>query len=113
MRLPLDEKICDFDGNELPFKGKPLTLRAAIVDSLASTYADERALPNEEKVKRYKLAKKVHNAKPTAEFTIEQTALMKDFVGKNFTPLIVGACFELIEAGCNATLDAPQPMEAE
>lgn len=114
MKLPLDEKIRDFENNEMPFKGGILTLRRAITDSLSASFQDERALSSDEKVKRYKIAKKVHHAKTGTEFTVEQVAVMKELVGKNFSPLVVGTCFELIEGGepCEAPAPGPAPVQA-
>jgi len=74
---------------------KPLLLRDVCQDALLATYADEKELNGEAKVKRWLIALKCNDL--AANFTVEEVAEIKRLLAKGFGPLVVGRAYELLE----------------
>jgi len=70
------------------------TLRMAMVNAILSPVEKESGT---EKVKKYELAKKIHNATDEVELSAEETTLIKGRVGEVFPVIIVGQVFDLLE----------------
>jgi hypothetical protein len=81
-------------GKSPEFEG--MTLKDVMVNSLLGEYEGEK-LTGEDKLKRYKLAMKVQDAKAEAELTTTEIAEIKELIGKSWSPLISGQAWELIE----------------
>lgn len=77
--------------------GKVLTLGdAAAIAMLAPDAQNAPQTPGDEKVKRFQLALKVHDAKDV-KLTAEETTLIKAQIAKVYPPLIVGRSWELLD----------------
>lgn len=113
MNLKLDKTLIGINGSELIGDGgKPLTLRSVIEQSLLASYNDEvLVLSPDEKNKRFKLARKVHNAKPETFFAVESVAMIKKLIGKGYGPEVVGTAYELIEGVTDDEDGEPKPAK--
>ena len=104
------QPILGLDGSPLPNavgKAAPLTLEQIAEDALLANYADEqgagpttRPISGDEKVKRYALALKIHDAPNKADvaLTIDEAKLLKDLIGKAYGPAVVGPAWHMLEA---------------
>lgn len=106
----LDEKVCDLDGKPFELAGAPLTLRKAITVSLSAQFPEDANLSMEDKIKRYRLARRTHHAKAWTSFPAEDIATMKRLISKNFNPLVTGTCCDMIE-GTSEPLPSDEPPE--
>lgn len=77
---------------------RPITLAGIAVNALLAQHEDERALAGADKVKRYKLAQKIHDAAGEMDVTAEDVALLKTLIGKTYPPLLVGLAWQILEA---------------
>lgn len=77
---------------------RPITLAGIAVNALLAQHEDERALAGADKVKRYKLAQKIHDSTGEIEIMSEEVALLKTLIGKTYPPLLVGLAWGLLEA---------------
>ncbi len=78
--------------------GKPLTLSSIAVEALQAQFDDERQLSGDDKLKRWKLAVKVHGAAEPVELSAEDIALIKRLVGKAYSAAVVGPAFLALES---------------
>jgi hypothetical protein len=98
--LDFTAPITQLDGT--PFTdqaGKPLatTLGTIAETALLASYPDEQAtITGEDKVKRFVLATKIHEAKGAA-LTADEVALIKKLIGKSYNALIVGKSWQLLD----------------
>ncbi len=97
MNLKFDVEILNLEGKPLVGPDqKPLTLKKAAVDALLALYPDEQTLSGEEKMKRYRIAKKI-TIGTEKDWTVEEIALVKKLIAKNYSSLLVGPAWELLE----------------
>lgn len=89
---PIKENIQDESG----IKKVPLQLWKVCTDSLLAVFQDERNVTGEDKVKRWKLAQKIHEAKEV-DLESEEISLIKSLIAKSYSPAIVGPAFQLLE----------------
>jgi len=68
------------------------TVRAAIVNSVLAPVQKESGI---EKVKKYELAKRIYT-NDEVDLDEMDIKLIKDCVGENFAPIVVGQIFELL-----------------
>lgn len=79
-----------------PEELEDLTLKDVIVNALLGEFEGEK-LSGEEKLKRYKLAISIQEAKVEAQLSTTEIAEIKDLIGKSWSPLVSGQAWELIE----------------
>lgn len=72
-----------------------MTLARAAMNALLADYRDEK-LSGQEKAKRYSLACLLVNEGPI-DLEVEQCALIKEVIGKAYSPLVVGPAYALLE----------------
>jgi len=72
------------------------TLGAVCIGALMGVYGDEQALSGDEKFKRYKLAERI-SAGGVQEVSVEDVALLKKLIGKNWPPAVLGPAYEALE----------------
>ena len=70
------------------------TLRMAMVNAVLSPIEKESGM---DKVKKFNLAKKIHDAESEVDLTVEEVSLVKERIGEVFPVLIVGQVFNLLE----------------
>lgn len=93
----LDQKNKEI--KEVDNKGKEtadvMTLQSISETALLATFADERDLSAEDKVKRYKLFNKINSM--NWELKAKEVELLKLCLGKMAGPLVVGRAYDIIE----------------
>lgn len=82
--------------NEVKFK-RPMTLAHAAVTALQIAFPDEKP-ELVEKMRRFKLAQRIHDAPGPVDVDAEEVALIKALIVKIYPPLVVGRSVELLEA---------------
>lgn len=90
--------IVDYDGQ--PVKddtGKTTTLGRVAMISLGSRYQEDTNASTDEIYKRGQLAAKVYEAKAPVDLTVEEVALIKRFIAKSQSPLIVAKVFPMLD----------------
>lgn len=99
MKLDLTHELRTLDGDVLKdSKEKPLTLRSIFIMALLDP-EQSKPLTGEEKLERHTFAVEIKSAKRYFEFDINQSKLLKDLVGKIYTPLLVGQVWPILEKG--------------
>lgn len=108
MKIDMSAVLTDLDGKpifEADAQGqpttKPLTLRIACRGALLSPLRGDDALTGEQKANFFALALLVGQDAP--ELKIEQVATLKERIGKGYSPLIVGRCYELLDPPSGAS----------
>ena len=76
MLIAMDQVIHDIKNQAVTDNGKEFTLGDACVKALSLPFPDEQNLSGEEKVKRFKLALKIHDI-ANAELSDQDDALLK------------------------------------
>ncbi|HET6494347.1 MAG TPA: hypothetical protein VFH61_03160 [Thermoleophilia bacterium] len=71
---------------------KELTLRAVSVNALLT---NEQGNDGDEKARRWRLAMQLHEGEN--ELTIKEASLIKKQIGKNYSPIIVGQAYDLLD----------------
>lgn len=90
--------IKQLDGSVMRTDDKQvLTLDTVVENALLASYPDEQTLSGEEKVKRFKLAVRIHDQRKDPTLTADETALIKKLVAKAYNPLVVGQAWTLLD----------------
>ena len=98
-----DEETTDKDGKKTTKKHPPWTLRHISENVLLLPDMDKDGNPKEmtgdEKCKRYDLAMRIHKAtaKDMADLQAEEIALLKKLIDRNYSTLIVGQAFKILD----------------
>jgi len=69
------------------------TVKTAIVNAVLAPVQNEKGV---DKVKKYELAKRIY-AKDEVDLNEDDIKLIKDAVGENFAPIVVGQIYELLK----------------
>ena len=69
------------------------TVRMAMVNSILAPVDKESGI---DKVKKYELAKRIY-ANDEVDLNEDEIKLIKDTVGSNFAPIVVGQIFEMLK----------------
>lgn len=97
MKIVIGKKLTDLEGNIVKDPhGKEATVRGAVIEALLAVYKDESDLSGETKLSRWVLAKKLHE-QDEVDLTIREANIIKELVGRAYSPLIVGQIWELLE----------------
>jgi hypothetical protein len=92
----LNERILNTDDQPILRENGQLRLRDVIDNSiLAPLEGDDE----KKKYERWEIYKLIKNAGSEVSLTAEQISTIKKAIGKLQPPLILGQCFELLEAG--------------
>jgi hypothetical protein len=94
MNINPEQKLTDIKGEELKDKDKSVYAKDIMVNALLVN--DEKA-EGTDKMERFLLAKKVSQATNEISLKAEEIVLIKEMVGKVYSPLIVGQIYELLE----------------
>lgn len=91
MRFDLSGEIKDINGNSLK---EPKTIKEIIVDAVLSTEENEKGATKYEK---YKLATRINESETgEVDLSAEDVVLIKDMIGKNYVPLVVGQIYNIL-----------------
>ena len=79
--------------------GKTMNTTLAIVaeNALLASYQDEQNLSGEDKVKRFVLARKIHENEKNVELTADEITLIKKLIAKSYNPLITGESWRILD----------------
>ncbi|MBW7990046.1 MAG: hypothetical protein FVQ84_08535 [Planctomycetes bacterium] len=99
MRYGLDIIILQFDGKQLnDVDGSTLTLKKVCVNALLAQAPDQNKMKGEEKIERYNLAKRVHEADEGITLTQEECVLIKEQVATLYNNnLVIGRLSEVLK----------------
>lgn len=104
MRFDLSKILLERNGEAV--KGpeeKPLTVNGAVVIAL-DILASQEKLSGEEKVKRFKLACRIHGEVLPIELSPEEVTLIRKLVNEAFpSPLVVGQVWEELEKSVDSS----------
>lgn len=124
MQVNFEQTINDFDGEPIPYmrpgpqpntvmpvldkdgKPQPLTLRLVSINSLMQL---ERDIDGAEKCKRDQLAGNIYQSKGVVELEVEDVALLKKLIDKNYQhPRVVSAAWQMLDPSPGSTEDKPK-----
>jgi len=88
-------------------KGEPMSFKFIVANALLGHYQDEQNLDGAEKLKRWQLAKRVHESDEVVDLTAEEIVLVKTLVAKAFVTPVCAQVWELLEGAA-----APTPLRA-
>lgn len=78
-----------------------LKLKHICIDALLNPEVDEKGNPvnvvGTKKFDRWELAAKIHNSNGIIELSSDDKDLLKDLIGKGYSPIIVGQAWEALE----------------
>lgn len=93
MKLKIDVLLVGTDGIS-PLPNSP-TLKDVCINSLIAPQQED---DEKKKFEKYEIYKKIRDVEEEVELKIEELALIKRVIGKIQPTLIMGQCFELIDA---------------
>ena len=89
-------KLKGIDGEELPTnRGTVMTFREVAITSLLTPLEGD---DDKKKFEKWETYKKLRDSKDEVDLTIDDLGLIKKSIGKFQPPLIMGQCWELLEA---------------
>lgn len=99
MKIKVNQKLKNLDGEVLKETGPgdklvDVDLKLIIVNALLIPIQEDKGI---DKMKKYELAKMIHNSKVNVDLTAEDISFIKKQVGDNYSPLVVGQMFEILE----------------
>ena len=92
----LDRQL-DANGHIKEGSEKPLTLRRVATQALISAN-DAGKITGDVKAKRYDLAMRLIKG-GVQDITVEEASMLKELIGNNYAPLVVGQAYKIIEQG--------------
>lgn len=93
--------------------GKNVTLKSVSVNALYSMLEDEKKLSGEDKVKRHIIAEKIYKSTGAIDIKAKEIVLLKELIGKIYSPLIVARSYELLEKEEEDGTNQPDSTEKE
>lgn len=97
MKINVNEELTSLDGSILiDESGKPLTVKNVLTISLISPTPNE-SLSGDEKYAHYDLSKRVHEAEPDLNVTVDEAVILKKRVGLFYGALVYGRIVDIIE----------------
>ena len=98
MKYNLNKSLIAFNGIEIKddATGKPADLRATL--ERVCLNCDPRIhASGEEKIKIYRLLKRIHDAADDVEFSSEEVTLLKTLAAEVYTLAVMGPLYEILE----------------
>lgn len=98
MKVDFTKKFCNLNGEVLKDANsqREVTLGEVCVEALLST-DKENPISGTDKLERYNLALEIHTGKKET-LSAEEIVLLKDLLGKLYTPIIVGQAFPMLDS---------------
>lgn len=98
MKIDVTKTLTNLDGavmkDMVDGEAVDATLRMAMVNAILSPVEKESGM---DKVKKFNLAERIHDAVDDVDLTVEEVSLIKERVGVVFSSLIVGQVWKLLE----------------
>lgn len=101
MLVDFSQPICDLSGQPVhpdPKSEAVMTLASVAVNSILMPRQSDANLSGEDKVKRFKLAKRIHDANEPLEINIEEAALLKSLIADSHTTLVASQALLAIDS---------------
>ena len=97
MKIDFTKKFTNFVGEVLTeaTSKREMTLGEVCIEALLAVDKSE-TLDGMEKVRRYNLAQDIYSGKKDS-LTSEDIVLLKELIGKYYTPIVVGQAFPLLD----------------
>ena len=97
MKINVDEKLKTLDGQTMmdnDGKGNAVeaSLKTLLVNAVLAPANEDKGV---DKVRKYELAKMIFKG-GEVDLTPEDIILIKEQVGNNFAPIVVGQCYEML-----------------
>lgn len=90
--------ITNLDGTVMRDQDKNIiNLGTVAENALLANYPDEANLPGEEKMRRFTLARKIHDQRKDPALSAEEVALVKKLIAKAYSPLITGEAWQMLD----------------
>lgn len=96
MKIKNESYFVTTDNVIITINEQPLTMKDVIIKALLATYSNED-IDGNEKNRRYKIAMKVKNSEEYSELLIEEVVIIKELIGKFWSPIVVGQAYSLLE----------------
>lgn len=106
MKIDIAQPIRDLENT--PIEG--VTFRTVACLALTNSLPGDERLTDNQKLTMFALALRIQKDFMPLDFKIEELALIKERIGRGFSVVVVGRCYEIIEA---ADKPAPSPFEGE
>jgi hypothetical protein len=98
MKVDFTKILTTLSGEPLIVNGASMTLALTATEGLlAAPKSGEKPLAATAALKRYELAKRIHDAREAIDITTEEASDIKNAVAVVWTPLVVGQACALIE----------------
>lgn len=100
MKIDFSAPILDLKGEPLTEGDVPVTLGKLAVDALMATMivkGEAEQLDGNAKVRNFLLASRIFEADAPIDVNLEDANLIKERIGRAFTPLAVGRAWKLLE----------------
>ena len=96
MKIDFTKKFTNFNGEVLKdaTSGKEMSLGEVCIEALLAIDKNEN-IDGVERVRRYNLASEIYKNKDT--LAAEEVVLLKELIGKYYTPIIVGQAFPILD----------------
>ena len=100
MFVAFSKAICDLAGNPVkpdPNSDSVMRLSSVAVNGILMPRQSDANLSGEDKVKRFKLAKRIHDASEPLDISVEDAALLKALIADSHTTLVASQALLLID----------------
>lgn len=94
MKIDVTQKLMSLMGEPLKDGDKEVTLRDVSVTALLN--ANEQSHLGDAKARRWQLARQITD-NDSPDIKAEDITLIKELAGKQFTPVVIGPMYELLE----------------
>jgi len=115
MKVNVNQKLLGVDGVEVlkGQDGRPLLVKDICINALL---APNQTDDEKKKWDKYELYKKLREGvkegeEINVELKSEEITLIKQALGKNATPLVMGQCWEMLEAGKTVSINKPNKVK--
>lgn len=95
MKINLFVPLLDLKGNVVLNGKEPVSLKDICSDALGN-YVDQ-GMSGTQKLVNFAIGLRIAQSESEVELSAEELAIIKDVVGKSYSPLVVGRLNELIE----------------
>lgn len=97
MKVDFREKLLSLKDIPLKDGNEELTLGLVCINILLANLPSEKEIDGKEKFKRFKLAQKIDKADNKITINAEEVVLLKNLIGKAYSPLVVGRAYQILE----------------
>ena len=96
MKVAIENTFTKLDGDTVQDSKGTVTLKRVCVNALLSQYESEKTVSGEDKLRRWDLAKSIHEAKETVELKSGDIELLKRLIPLCWGVVIVGQALPML-----------------